>query len=273
MNEAEKNMWRQVREKWRSELREAAQMAHALLFPNADHIQSPSPPPTRESLLEWARSTRDLLPVDRRHRVLMVIEHSLEAGEPPCSVAEIFEAAYGDQAGREYWRLWLKYESEEGAVAKLLATHFVAESAERPDAKGAIAANPAGWSWEAQCALALGRYPSGQLADRVRSIVDDEELGYVVAPSLRAFLVGSAVPVKMDVQRNVAAAELTKFLKTMPKRTSKSEMQNAATDHFKPRTIPTRLFTAAYKELPDEWKRQPGETDRTIARRDNNTTR
>jgi hypothetical protein len=111
MNEAEKNMWRQVREKWRSELREAAQVAHVLLFPNADHVQSPSPPPTRASLLEWARLTRSFQPAERRQSVLRIIETSLEAGEPPCSVIEIFEAAYGDPSGKEYWRLWTKFGS------------------------------------------------------------------------------------------------------------------------------------------------------------------
>ena len=55
--------------------------------------------------------------------MLQIVEESLSASEP-VSVAEIFEAAYRDQAGKDYWRLWLKYERNEGAIGKLLAAHF-----------------------------------------------------------------------------------------------------------------------------------------------------
>jgi hypothetical protein len=121
--------------------------------------------------------------------VLRIVEELPKASEP-ISAAEIFEAAYDDAAGRGYWRLWLKHEQDEGPVAKLLATHFVAERAENPDASAAIAAYPPIWSWEAQVVGALRRYPTGPLTDRLKSIAEDEEFGYLVAPSARAFLVG-----------------------------------------------------------------------------------
>jgi hypothetical protein len=178
MNEPEKDMLREWRGKFLNELREAAQVAHVLLFPKAERVQSP--PPTREGLLEWARSTRELRSnKERREQVLMIVERSREAADPP-SVAEIFEAAYGDQAGQEYWRLWLKFGS--GAeVERLLVAHL---SAETPDV-----APPPGWSWGPCCAVALARYPTGQLVDRIRSIAEDEELGHLVTPSAHAFLV------------------------------------------------------------------------------------
>jgi hypothetical protein len=178
MNEAEKNTLKEVREKWLTELRQVGEVLN-VLFPTAEHVQSPRP--TRESLLERARSTRELrFNKERREQVLMIVEHSLQAAEPP-SVAEIFEAAYGDPVGRDYWRLWLKYEQDEATVAKLLSTHFVAETT--------APSHPLGWSWEACCHAALGRYRSaGQMIDRIKSIVDDEELGYLIPPSVRAFI-------------------------------------------------------------------------------------
>jgi hypothetical protein len=175
MNEAEKNAWKEVREKCLTELREAYEVARILL-PTAEDV--PSPPPTREGLLDWATSTRSLRAGERREQVLRIVEQSLNAREP-ISVAEIFEAAYGDSAGREYWRLWLEYGGSEDAGA-LLATHYVAEN--RP------AAHPLGEVWGSYCSGALGRYPHGQLVDRIRSILGDEELGYLIAPSARAFL-------------------------------------------------------------------------------------
>ena len=114
--------------------------------------------------------------------MLQIVEESLSASEP-VSVAEIFEAAYRDQAGKDYWRLWLKYERNEGAIGKLLAAHFRAENQDV-----AAAGHPYGWDWEACCRVALGRYPSGELADRLRAIICDEELGYLISPSVRAFL-------------------------------------------------------------------------------------
>jgi hypothetical protein len=74
-----------------------------------------------------------------------------------------------------------------------------------------------------------------------------------------------------EVQRNVSEADLTGFLKMLPPKSTQTEMRNAARDHFTPRIIPVRLFTTAYKKLPDECKRRRGETNRTIARDD--TTR
>jgi hypothetical protein len=176
MNEAEKDILREWRERCLNELREAAQVAHVLLFPKVEHIKSP--PPTRGELLKRAEATRSDRPKDRREQVLRIIEE-LPLSPEPISVGDIFEAVYGDPAGQEYWRLWLKFGSD-AEVERLLVAHL---STEMPDVSP-----PPGWSWGPCCAVALARYPSGQLVDRIRSIAEDEELGYLVAPSARAFL-------------------------------------------------------------------------------------
>jgi hypothetical protein len=191
MNEAEKNTLKEVREKWLTELRQVGEVLN-VLFPAAEHVQSL--PPTRESLLEWARSTRSLRPKERREQVLRLVEESLSASAA-VSVAEIFEAAYGDPTGKDYWRLWLRYEQSEDAIGKLLATHFRAENQD-----AAAAGHPFGWGWEGCCCQALGRYPSGEVVDRLRSIAEDEELGYLIAPSARAFLV-SGLPAQNGKRR------------------------------------------------------------------------
>jgi hypothetical protein len=179
-------------------LREAAQ-ALVLLFPNADHAQSP--PPTRDGLLKWATDCRLIHPKkERREQVLMIIEHSRESAEPP-SVAEIFEAAYGDPSGKEYWRLWLKHGA--GAeVERLLTAHFVAECQDI-----AAAGHPLGWSWEACCVVALGSYPSGQLRDRLKSILDDEELAYLIPLSARAFVVSETTVATASDRRSLRVPE------------------------------------------------------------------
>ena len=158
-------------------MREAYEVAR-VLFPKVEHVQSP--PPTREGLLKWAAECRSLRPKERREQVLRVVEESRNASEP-ISVAEIFEAAYSDPGGQEYWCLWLKYEQDEATVAKLLAVHFVAETA--------AASHPLGSSWEVCCHEALARHRSaGQVVDRLRAIVNDEEWGYIIPPSACAFL-------------------------------------------------------------------------------------
>jgi hypothetical protein len=204
MNEAEKNAWKEVREKLLGEFREFGEIARVLL-PTAKHIQSP--PPTRESLLEWARSVREVRFKERREQVLMIVERSRDAADPP-SVAEIFEAAYGDQAGQEYWRLWLKFGSGAG-VESLLVAHFVAENPEV-----AAAGHPLGRSWGACCAEALARYPSGELVDRLMSIAEDEELGYLIAPSARAFLV-SGLPAQNGKRRGPRPVQMTRVINQM----------------------------------------------------------
>jgi hypothetical protein len=68
------------------------------------------------------------------------------------------------------------------------------------------------------------------------------------------------------VQGNVSEADLTEFLKTLPPKSIQIKMLSAARTRFAPRIIPVRLFTAAYKKLPGECKRRPGEHNRTIAR-------
>lgn len=147
----------------------------------------PQSPPSRKDLLSRAKSARALRPRERREAVLEIIQKSLRKDEPPvCTVAEIFEAAYSDPTGQEYWRLWLTYGEPEKA-AELLAAHFLLEA---PDP--AIIADYRGWSWHRLCSAALNRYPSGRLADRFRSVAGDEESAHLVAPSLRAFLAGAS---------------------------------------------------------------------------------
>jgi hypothetical protein len=225
MNEAEKNALKELRDSWLKELREAGEVL-SVLFPGAKHFQSP--PPTREDLLKRAEWVRTLPHKERREQTLRIVEDSRHARE--LSVPEIFEATYGHPAGQEYWSLWLTYEKSEAAVGKLLATHF---SAENRDA--AAAGHPFGWSWEACCGEALGRYPSGQLADRIRSIADDEELGYLVAPTARAFLVGELPSQTKTPVRNVSEGDLGRFLKTLPKPSAKPGMRAEAKKHFAPK--------------------------------------
>jgi hypothetical protein len=146
------------------------------VFPKA--VQSP--PPTRDGLLQWARSARELAPGDQREHVLRIVEESLSSPER-CSVEDIFDAAYGDPSGRNYWRLWFKFGSE-AEFRKLLAAHFVAEKREIAD-RLLYGRLPDG-----VCEIALQRYPSGTWTDRVRAIIEDEELDYLIAPSVRAFL-------------------------------------------------------------------------------------
>jgi hypothetical protein len=166
---------------------------------------------------------------ERREQVLQIVEESRNGVDPP-SVAEIFAEAYGDAAGRDYWRLWLKFGSA-AEFERLLTAHFVAECRDL-----AAAGHPLGWSWSSCCAEALGRYPSGQLADRIRSIADDEELGYLVAPTARAFLIGELPSQTKTPVRNVSEGELGRFLKTLPKPTLKKTMQAAAKEHFAPKS-------------------------------------
>jgi hypothetical protein len=204
-------------------------------------------PPTRESLLEGASSLRSSqYAAERREQVLRIIGASLEAVDPP-SVAEIFEAAYGDSGGRDYWGLWLKFGSDDAAIARLIAAHFTTECRDL-----AAAGHPYRWSWDTCCGVALGRYPSGQLADRVRSIADDEELSYLISPSLHAFLVSES-PVKIK-RKPVSEDKLKRFLMTLPKPTLKDNMKAQATKHFFPREFSSREFVNVYKLLPEECK-------------------
>jgi hypothetical protein len=105
--------------------------------------------------------------------------------------------------------------------------------------------------------------------DALPAAVSEEPVVVISSPSPFA----DQTVVESAVQRNAPEADLTDFLKTLPPKCTQTEMLNKARTHFAPRTIPVRLFTTAYKKLPDECKRQPGETNRTIARKDNNTTR
>jgi hypothetical protein len=266
MDEAEKNAWKEVRKKFLGELREVGEIVN-VLFPTPKHVQSP--PPTREQLLRWATECR--LPrvfttpanpntsgageKERREQVLQIVEESRNAVDPP-SVAEIFEEAYGDAAGSDYWRLWLKFGSA-AEFERLLTAHFVVECRDL-----ATAGHPLGWSWPACCAGALGRYPSGQLADRIRSIADDEELGYLVAPTARAFLVGE---LPSQTKTNVNAILLKDYLKktATPDHTQEA-LRILAEQAFPDNHITDALFRSALQALPAEQKRPRGGHDRTM---------
>jgi hypothetical protein len=260
MNDAEKNMLKDALLRPFRELGEAVSVL-SVLFPTAESVQSP--PPTRESLLKRAEWARTLRPKERREQTLQIVEDSLHARE--LSVQEIFEAIYGDPAGQEYWRLGLKFASD-AEVGKLLATHFRAENQD-----AAAAGHPYGWDWETCCGVALVRYPSGQPADRIRSIADDEELGYLVAPSAHAFLVRE-LPVQMKKVpvRNVSEADLTRFLnETATLQHTKRPLLELARKKFLGLglEVPDRLFDRVYRGLPPDQRRGRGDHNRTLKAR------
>jgi hypothetical protein len=196
--------------------------------------------------------------------VLMIIEHSRESADPP-SVAEIFKAAYDDPSGKEYWRLWLKHGS--GAeVERLLTAHFVSECQDIT-----AAGHPLGWSLEACCFVALRRYPSGPLTDRLKSIINDEEMSYLIAPSAHAFLV-SELPVQMKKVpvRNVSEADLTRFLnETATLQHTKRPLLELARKKFLGLglEVPDRLFDRVYRGLPPDQRRGRGDHNRTLKAR------
>jgi hypothetical protein len=99
--------------------------------------------------------------------------------------------------------------------------------------------------------------------DRLRSIANDEELGYLIPPSLLAFLVGGLPAEKKATVSNVSLSPLKAFLgKTAAPQYTKPELRKLAHDAFPGRRITDRLFNEAYVALPAAQKRAQGDTDR-----------
>ncbi|GJD52693.1 hypothetical protein OPKNFCMD_5459 [Methylobacterium crusticola] len=84
-----------------------------------------------ESLLAQAKTIGNLPPEDRRNSIGWIIANSFIF--PELSIADIYEAAYGDRNGREYWRGWFAadwssmYEFGRMLVAHLSKTASIKE--------------------------------------------------------------------------------------------------------------------------------------------------
>jgi hypothetical protein len=65
-------------------------------------------PEPRGEFLEMIKALQKLPPGDRHYSVFQVYGENVE--HRWCSTSEIFQAAYGDPVGAEYWRGWFEKE-------------------------------------------------------------------------------------------------------------------------------------------------------------------
>jgi hypothetical protein len=300
----------------------------------------------RERLLGMARAARESPVAERRRTALALMRMALGWEEgigrlalhaprtPLCTEAEIFEAAYGDPTGAEYWQAWVEakdnYEpppppdASEGDraaalarqahsdIVKLLATHLAHERLRQMSERESPTNAPVGvfaigrpggrlsilGLMQQECARALTMIPPGALRGRLLQLFENPNTRHLVPASLRAFLTKDneestaacekesapdeapeAVPAAEAAapseeatelpkgDRRAAAAaetvpkdELFQYLKGVAtKDLTQGKLYEHAQDHFKLRPVPRRLFRDAYKDLPKEQKRRPGE--------------
>ena len=89
-----------------------------------------------QRLLNMAKTVRSWRPYQSRYAVKAIIHDRFRTGldlkEPQvdCTESDIFEAAYGDPDGREYWDSWLFERMPARDLADLVATHSASSEAE-----------------------------------------------------------------------------------------------------------------------------------------------
>ncbi len=129
---------------------------------------------------------------------------------PLCAEAEIFDAAYGDPSGGEYWAAWLDSREPDDVVARLLAAHLTIEAlTARPkefaddalvrhaDVAGApMFAELKEWAHRGraqlfvarrdECRAALAGEPTGALRDRLGRLLENLNTRHLIPGSLRA---------------------------------------------------------------------------------------
>ncbi len=121
-----------------------------------------------------------------------------------CTEAEVFEIAYGDLSGRDYWAAWLSPPDEDDrTLARLLATHATAErlSENREFIAALIEGGESNFAQEvAETSNSIDRdlrdalkaFPAGTARDRIAQIAASPKTSHCLPSSLREFLAQDA---------------------------------------------------------------------------------
>lgn len=98
--------------------------------------------------------------------------------EPAVTEADIFQAAYGDPLGRDYWRAWLSEPFHPLRVADLIATH-------------AAASEPLFQCTEGQIFSVLLTANFANTSSAIGWLIDTPHIAHLVPASLREYLSGA----------------------------------------------------------------------------------
>jgi hypothetical protein len=243
--------------------------------------------PEREKFLAYADRAAEGVDLGVRRRTVLGLIVRLVTATPdenmvlrlpggrPVTAAELLARAYQGPMGAEYWDNWLDY-GESSLLPKLLAAHLAAEKLERGDAGKGL---PAEYGESIRVSLFLAdlksseelleEFANGTFRERVNAISEHREKLHRLPTALREFLnpTKKVTATKVSLDPDVSERALGDFLLGLPKRTRKKEMLEKARQKFRPQPVTDDRFNAVYANLPPEFKRRRGETDRTIALR------
>jgi hypothetical protein len=133
--------------------------------------------------------------------------------EPAVTEAEIFQAAYGDPLGRDYWRAWLSEPFHRLRVADLIATH-------------AAPSEPLFQCTEAQILSALFTANFANTSSAIGWLIFTPHIAHLVPASLCDYLSGAEAP-------TAAAAEETRN-RPFPAATESTRRQEGADQPQRP---------------------------------------
>jgi hypothetical protein len=190
----------------------------------------------RDRLLGMARQARnEKSHAARRRSVLAIVRVSLamEGDVGATGVSDIFEEAYGDRSGADYWRSWIDSAERNDALARLLATHVAAEeiaARERPTLDAWAGLTIFGLRRK-ECEDAVKGTEAGRLQDRLAELNRNLNTQHLVPESLRAFLESSsrAHPASARPKRGDSAPHVTRPRGRRPKQLDRvvKEMRQA----------------------------------------------
>jgi hypothetical protein len=169
----------------------------------ADDVETRS---VRDQALETAQLSRSMEPDQRSWYVLGELKRAFVPqidGNLLFTEAEIFERAYGEPTGKEYWVHWLSPPDEpDETLVRLLATHKTLdrlaqkrENIRRLIEKEKISQWEAGYrilvETERRIAEALKCFPIGAARDRIAQIAASPKTRHLLPTSLCKFLEGT----------------------------------------------------------------------------------
>jgi hypothetical protein len=105
--------------------------------------------------------------------------------EPAVTEAEIFQAAYGDPLGRDYWRAWLSEPFHPLQVAELIATH-------------AAPSEPLFQCVQAQILSVLLTANFANTSSAIGWLIFTPHIAHLVPTSLREYLSGAEAPMAAE---------------------------------------------------------------------------
>jgi hypothetical protein len=152
-----------------------------------------------DGLLDKAEKARLKPPRSRRVIVFSLVKDVARMARDPvmrtqlCTVSKLFEVAYGDETGAEYWCDWIDASKPVSNVmiAEVLAAHVGAEGYAGEDAVDSfewplLRETRVNWIVETLAAI-----KGGSLRERLEAMVRDRTCEDLIPPSLRRFLTAS----------------------------------------------------------------------------------